>query len=297
MKEKKYREVFLNQYGYYELENPPTVEERKKVFEEEYYQKSMSSYEQSYMEDELIYFENKLIQKEMMLMPWLPQNEEKLSVLDIGCGEGFALAYFKKKGYEVTGIDFSSYGIEHHNPSVLGNLLQGDVEKILPELMKENKKFDVINMDSVLDMMVHPKEVLELCKKLLKETGVILIKVANNYSVLQTHLLEKGKLKDTYWLDIPGHPSYFNRMGLIRLMEDLGYDCLDTFGESFIDLNLVNDDTNYYEKSGVGKNCYQAKVELENLMHSISPEKTLDVFRTLGEMGLGRELIEIFKIK
>lgn len=31
---KEYDKVFLNQYGYYELKQKPTVEERKKEFEE-----------------------------------------------------------------------------------------------------------------------------------------------------------------------------------------------------------------------------------------------------------------------
>ena len=32
-------------------------------------------------------------------------------------------------------------------------------------------------------------------------------------------------------------------------------------------------------------------------MHGISPEKTLEVFRILGEMGLGRKVICLFRIK
>ncbi len=30
-------------------------------------------------------------------------------------------------------------------------------------------------------------------------------------------------------------------------------------------------------------------------MNSISEDKTLEVFKTLGEMGLGREIIGVFK--
>ncbi len=293
----EFKGVFLNEYGYYELVNPPTAEERKKVFESEYYQNSMSSYEQVYTKEELKYFENKLEQKEFMLRSQFPKEKENYTLLDIGCGEGFALAHFKKSGFEVTGIDFSTYGISHHNPEVVDCMIAGDCEEILPTFIEQGRKFDIINMDSVLDMMVNPKKILTLCREILTEEGVLLIKVANNYSLLQQHLLEEGKLSDTHWLDQEGHPSYFNREGLIHLLNDYGYECLDTFGESFIDLNLVNDDTNYYEKAGVGKNCYWAKVDLENFMHQLSMEKTLEVFRILGEMGLGREVIGLFRMK
>lgn len=36
-------------------------------------------------------------------------------------------------------------------------------------------------------------------------------------------------------------------------MEHFGYECVDLLGDSFIDFNLANQDTNYYEKQEVGK--------------------------------------------
>lgn len=292
----EFKNVFLNEFGYYELNNPPSVEERARVFEQEYFQNSMSSYEQEYSEEELIYFRNKLVQKELMIKKYKDTSEKGVDILDIGCGEGFALAYFREKGYNVQGIDFSTYGVKRHNPSVLDCVIQGDCEEIIPMLSRQNKKYDIINMDSVFDMMLNPKKVLELVKSILKPQGILLIKVANNYSLLQKKLLEEGKIQDTYWLDIQGHPSYFNREGLINLLSAYGYVCVDFYGESFIDFNLLNSNTNYYENKKVGKSCYWAKVELENLLHNISPEKALEVFRLLGEMGLGREIIGLFRL-
>lgn len=289
----EYRDVFLNKYGYYELKKSLNKSERKNVFETEYFQKSMSSYESKYTEEELKYFNNKLEQKELMIQKHL--NKEKWSFLDIGCGEGFAIAYFKNKGHEVNGIDFSIWGVKHHNPHMEEYVLQGDVEEIIPRL--NEKKYDVINLDSVLDMLVDPHAVLNKIGNVIESNGILVIKVANNYSKLQEYLLEAGKLQDTYWLDKEGHPSYFNKEGLINLLAEYDYDCLEIYGESFIDFNLLNDITNYYENKSVGRACYYAKVELENLLHSISPEKTLEVFKILGEMGMGRELIGIFRKK
>ncbi|MFW5669467.1 MAG: class I SAM-dependent methyltransferase [Acetivibrio ethanolgignens] len=292
-KNEKFKDVFLNEYGYYELEKLMDAEEHRRIFEEEYFQNSMSNYEKVYSDNELLWIENKLEQKQRMLEKYL--KKERPSILDIGCGEGFVLSYFKKRGYDITGIDYSLYGVNQHNPQIIQYVHQGDCEEIIPKFISEGRKFDIINMDSVLDMMLHPKNILGLLGEIMEENGVLLIKVANNYSMLQTYLYEKGRLADTYWLDKQGHPSYFNREGLIRLLQAFGYSCLDTFGESFIDLNLLNEDTNYYEKKDAGKNCYKAKVELENIMHRISPEKSLEVFRILGEMGLGREIIGIFR--
>lgn len=291
----EFKNVHLNQYGYYELNKKPSLDDRKHEFEEEYYQNSMSSYAQEYTEDEKTYFKNKLEQKYMMVMNILGDNVNDLSMLDLGCGEGFALDFFSKKGFDVTGIDFSEYAVKHQNPDMLKNLICGDCNEILPELKNQGKKFDLINMDSSLDMMLNPEEIVEHFSGILKENGIVLIRVGNNYSVLQLKLLEDGKLKRDYWLDESGHPSYFNKDGMMHMMEAHGYRCVDFFGESFIDLNLTNDLTNYYENPQAGKSCYRSKVYLENLMHEISPEKTLEVFRILGDMGLGREIIGIFK--
>ena len=38
-------------------------------------------------------------------------------------------------------------------------------------------------------------------------------------------------------------------------------------------------------------NCHMARVEIENLLHAISPEKTNAFYEALSELGLGRDLV------
>ena len=253
---------------------------------------------QSYTKEELEFFENKLQQKEFMLRNQFGKEKESYKLLDIGCGEGLALAHFRESGFDVTGIDFSVYGVLQHNPQVADCIIVGDCEEILPRLIDEGKKFDVINMDSFVELMVNLHKVILLCREILEEEGVLLVKVANNFSPWQQHLIEEGKLLDTYWVDKGGrHPSFFNKDGLLCFMEHLGYECVDLLGDSFIDFNLANEDTNYYEKQGGGKNCYRAHVDIENFMHALSVEKSVEVFRAIGAMGIGRRLIGIFQME
>lgn len=293
--EDKFEKVFLNKYGYYELRNKPSLSDRKKEFEEEYYQKSESTYEQSYSEEELRFINNKLEQKQLIIERNMNRPVKGMSIIDIGCGEGFVMKYFHDRGMEVTGIDFSDWAVSHHNPDMLPFLCKGDCAEILPEMIEAGLGFDVINIDSALDMMLEPGKIIGLCKRLLNDGGIMIIKVANNYSLLQQSLLATGQLANEYWLDDPGHPSYFNRDGLQCFMAEQGFRCVDFYGESFIDFNLLNPRTNYYENPEAGKDIYRAKLQLENMMHDISPKKALDVFRTLGEMGFGREIIGVFR--
>ena len=58
-----------------------------------------------------------------------PNEEPKYSLLDVGCGEGKTMSYFKEQGYEVTGTDYSKYGIEHNHPEVIDDFIQGDSKK------------------------------------------------------------------------------------------------------------------------------------------------------------------------
>lgn len=288
--------VIKNEYGFYELKQKPTAEEQKHNFEEEYFQQEQGSYEASYEQEELIFFENKIAQKEVAWQRVINM-QEKREILDIGCGEGFLLKYFYKKGHTVLGIDFSRYGVEHNNPEVLPYLLQGDCYEEIEKLIEKGKKFDVVNMDATLDMVQRPGQLLELIKKLLKPEGIVSCKVANNYSAFQMRLLENGTLTKEYWLDEKGHSWYFNKDGFKVFFDKYGYTCLDIYAEGLIELNLLNELTNYYEVPQTGKACYRGKIRTENLLHEISPEKTNEIMRLFGDMGLGRELVGIFRIK
>ena len=82
----------------------------------------------------------------------------------------------------------------------------------------------------------------------MAERSILVIKVANNYSNLQRMLLQKGEMKEEYWLDDPDHTGYFNREGMIARLEGNGFECMDFYGDTFVDFQLVNPFSNYYEK-------------------------------------------------
>ena len=52
--------------------------------------------------------------------------------------------------------------------------------------------------------------------------------------------------------------------------------------------------TNYYEHPETGKISHQTAVRLENLLHETSMERTVEIYRMLGDMGFGREIVGIF---
>ena len=71
-------------------------------------------------------------------------------------------------GWDVTGIDLSSYGLELHNPNMRRYLIQEDSEKAVRTLAAQGKTFDLINGDNMLEHVFAPHRLLQEIKKYVK---------------------------------------------------------------------------------------------------------------------------------
>ena len=296
-----FEEVFLNKYGYYELREKAPRDERKTYFEDSYFQEySGATYEKvEYPPQELKFMHNQIEERAYVIGQNLAKTGagEDYSLLDIGCGEGFLLQYFHDKGKKVKGIDIGSYALEHYHPDMLPFFEKGEIETLIPEMTARGERYDVINMDRTLNMVYDADQCIELVKGLMTERSILIIKVANDYSYLQQSLLERRKLQKEYWLDAPNQTRYFNRKGLLCLLDAHGFECVDFYGDTFVDFQLINPFSNYYEKPETGKAAHGTIVRLQNMFHDISMERTVEIYRMLGEMGFGREIVGIFKKK
>ncbi len=287
-----------NRFGFYELAAKPSALELGRYYAQKYYQDSCSTYQKVYPEEELRYVRNKLRQKYAILGKLLPGRQAgPPAFLDVGAGEGWALSFFREKGWRCTGLDYSQFGCQTHNPSCLADLVTGDIYENLAALQEAKRRFDVILLDNVLEHVLEPLELLAKLRGLVRPAGVLVIEVPNDCSALQQHLLERGYIARPFWVAVPDHISYFNRDGLLALCQAAGWEVRDLVGDFPIDLNLFNPATNYVEDRGAGKACHRTRVAVENLLHGISPEKTNDLYRVLAELGLGRQIIGFFQEK
>lgn len=296
--EQKGFRVTKNEYGYFSADPLPTEEELQHFYEHEYYQQAepeRNGYVKEYSEAELEFIDLKLEQKRLLLeQHLLPELEEK-SFLDVGCGEGFALSYFVKFGWQVAGLDFSSFGMEQQNPAMLPNLMQGDFCENLQYLIQQNRHFDVVNLDNVLEHVREPQRILSYCRELLSDGGVLLIKVPNDFNPLQHFLLHEGCIKKMKWLGLPDHLSYFNKDGLVALAQASRLEVIDVLSDGCIEFFALNPENNYYDFPEKGHNCHLGRMAMEKLLYEISPAQTLELYRHLGSMNLGREIICLFK--
>lgn len=308
------KRVRKNRFGSFELKVKPSPKELLQYYQDKYYEQSKGTYQRSYSKDEILFFKNKLHEKYLILEEIFgpergqrkeltgrrPKNRESGAprrFLDIGCGEGWALDFFRKKGWLVLGLDFSESGAKMHNSHCLPFICKGNIYEEIESLLKEKRRFEVIFMEHTLEHVLDPLKLLRDAKKLLTAGGVMVVEVPNDFSTLQLHLLKKGFIKRPFWVVIPDHISYFNKKGLEALSRSAGLKAVRFSADFPIDMNLLNENTNYVECRDKGKSAHRARLEIENLMYKISPQKTNRVYEALADLGLGRNLICFIKRK
>ena len=282
----------LNEFGFYEIKDKPTPEALRAYYAQRYYQENLTTYQAAYPPEELEHLEGKLRLRHHVAEQLRPAGAAPGAFLDIGCGEGWALAYFQRQGWDVLGLDFSSYSLEQFHPELRGRLRPGDVYEELEKLRGEGRTFDLLWLDNVLEHVLDPAELLRRCRALIAPGGVLVVDVPNDFSALQQHLLDSGKIDRPFWVVLPDHLSYFNPTGLRNLANATGWHVAKVIGDQPIDLNLLNDCTNYVMHREAGKAAHQARVEQDNLLlRTASLPAVAAYYEALAGVGLGRSIV------
>jgi SAM-dependent methyltransferase len=290
------KDIIKNKYGFFELLNKPTRQELEKHYSEKYYQESSSgSYDLKYSDQEIQYFNNKIHQKILAIQDILVKRPGRF--LDVGSGEGFALKYFQDLGWLCTGLDYSLFGVKTHNPEQAKCVIAGDIFNNLAQLIKNKEKFNLIWLDNVLEHVIDPYQLMIDLHKILDANGVLVVEVPNDFSIVQQHLLANNYIDREFWVSPLDHISYFSRDGLTNLAVSSGW-CVNKFLSDYpIDLDLFSHKTNYIKNPDLGKSSHLRRLDIENLLHSISPEKTNVLYEALAKLGLGRCITGFFTKK
>ncbi|MBI2609445.1 MAG: class I SAM-dependent methyltransferase [Deltaproteobacteria bacterium] len=146
---------------------------------------------------------------------------ESLSLLDIGCGEGFVLKTAKTLGFrKVFGIEPSR--MEATKLTRLGyNVFSGLLEEY--KQTDTNEKFDIITLVFVLDAMKDPVKALEKIRGLIADNGLLYIRLGSRYGTPLLYqknftLTKPNKYVASY------HPYYFTRSSLANCLRVTGWE-------------------------------------------------------------------------
>jgi 2-polyprenyl-3-methyl-5-hydroxy-6-metoxy-1,4-benzoquinol methylase len=161
------------------------------------------------------------------LLSMLPKptnaDNEKISVLDLGCGNGSLSYAIAKQGYEVVGLEESEEGVTIACQNFSNcHFVQGSIYS-LPETLLQNS-FDIIISVEVIEHLFYPRELLRNARKCLKPNGRLIL-TTPYHGYLKNLLLSLSGKMDQHFTVLwdGGHIKFFSVSTLISLLEAEGY--------------------------------------------------------------------------
>lgn len=165
-----------------------------------------------------------------LLLNKISRYKNKGRLLDIGCAAGILLDEAKKLGWEVYGVELSSWGIEYAKDKFGINVFQGSLE----ETSFPDDYFDAIVMADSIEHFPDPKDCLNEAGRILKVGGVICVSTPDAGSVLSRVM---GR---AWWGIKQSHLFYFNKNTISRILNDTGFKILGFSSHTrFFSLNYL----------------------------------------------------------
>lgn len=96
-------------------------------------------------------------------------------LLDVGCGNGAFLDLAQKRGWEVSGTEYSSYAAQYAGKTLGISVFNGE----LADAAYPGASFDAVTMWHVLEHVTDPQRYLKEAARILKPSGTLVLAVPN----------------------------------------------------------------------------------------------------------------------
>lgn len=127
-------------------------------------------------------------------------------ILEVGCGKGDNVKYFRKKGYRVVGID---------KDESVTNRASGILNYDVYDKAKEEVKYDLIYGLHILEHMKNPAEFINTLTSMLTPKGTVILELPN----LEDPLLTVYKIKEfENFYYRPDHHFFFTVKSLYDML-------------------------------------------------------------------------------
>jgi len=135
-------------------------------------------------------------------------------LLEVGCSNGGFLLKCQKRGMKVTGVEPESKAARTAANRGL-DIIPLPIEQAYHRL--KDQRFDVIFMSHVFEHIQQPRKVLRLLKRLLTDSGKIIMLIPNIDSVIYKFFKDNWML-----LDIPRHFFHYSPKNINYLIQNSG---------------------------------------------------------------------------
>ncbi|KKP40285.1 MAG: family 2 glycosyl transferase [Candidatus Peregrinibacteria bacterium GW2011_GWC2_33_13] len=155
--------------------------------------------------------------------------EQNSKVLDIGCAQGYLGEYlYLEKNCDVVGIDYLPEHLEEaRQKNTYKELFQLDLNHLSNELDKYTGYFDYILLGDVLEHLYEPQKLLNQIKKLLNNSGYIVISIPNvsHGSILINLMKNKFEYTSTGLLDNT-HIRFFTLESFVEILNKENFEII-----------------------------------------------------------------------
>jgi SAM-dependent methyltransferase len=136
-------------------------------------------------------------------------------VLDVGCGRGFLLDAFRRRGWEVQGTELDERSAAHARDVLRIPVEIGPVER----WPWPDGSFDAVTIWHVLEHLADPVAMLERLRSLLRPGGVLMVGVPD-FGSPEARLAREG----WFHLDVPRHLAHISGAWLEEAVHAAGFD-------------------------------------------------------------------------
>ena len=156
-------------------------------------------------------------------------SDSKPNLLDIGCGMGLFLWKAKNAGFNVEGIELSSYAadfVQSLDIKIIG-------KSIYDTTLKE-ESYDAIVMKEVIEHLPNPRLALEKIYKALKKGGLLFMTTGNYGS-------PERKLKGKNWFYFmpEGHIYIFSNRTMKKYLNEIGFSNVNVTNQGDLLMNIL----------------------------------------------------------
>lgn len=206
-----YKVLKCKNCGFAFVDPVPRLDKIQDIYSRDYYEPWMAEQREKRI---------RIWEKRLKTLDGISKNKGRL--LDVGCGEGLFLEIAKRDGWDVTGIEVSSFAVSHIREKHNIQVFQGEIIDIgLPE-----KSFDAVTMWHVLEHTTDPIMNLKEIRRVIKDDGIFILAVPNlnNYPSRWVYRAVKGKRMHLFSPeDRELHPYHFTPKTIRLALEKTGF--------------------------------------------------------------------------
>jgi 2-polyprenyl-3-methyl-5-hydroxy-6-metoxy-1,4-benzoquinol methylase len=137
-------------------------------------------------------------------------------LLDVGCYTGVFMKIAAAEGWQVEGVELSSWAADIARESSIGTIY----EKPLHQLSLPKDSFDVITLWDVIEHLTDPIDMLKNVNRLLKPGGIL---------AFSTHMVDSPAVRimgTRYPFFMEMHVTHFSRTTSARMLKEQGFELL-----------------------------------------------------------------------